>query len=52
MKKLSEKRLDICKTCENFDPIWFRCKKCYCFLKVKVRFSDSDCPLDKWKELK
>jgi hypothetical protein len=43
-----EKRLNICKTCNKFDPFLGRCKECGCFIKLKIWFANSSCPLGKW----
>ena len=47
-QKRSKKRLDICKVCERYDSIFGRCKECRCFMRLKVKFSKSRCPLNKW----
>lgn len=48
-------RLEICKKCEYktkeeslSGKILFRCKKCRCFLKAKVRIKSEKCPINKW----
>jgi len=43
-----QKRLDICKKCEYYSPRQQRCKQCGCYMKHKVRFSASTCPIQKW----
>tara|TARA_Y100000034_G_C6587604_1_gene255143 strand:+ start:316 stop:528 length:213 start_codon:yes stop_codon:yes gene_type:complete len=48
-KKMSVKRLDICKTCERFESLLSRCKECKCFMKFKVYLANMDCPLGKWE---
>jgi hypothetical protein len=41
-------RAKICGSCDRlFKPTW-SCKECGCFMKIKVRFSNSSCPLGKW----
>lgn len=47
-KEEIQKRMDICKQCEFFEPIFGRCKKCGCFLKVKTMFRTQACPIGKW----
>lgn len=39
-------RWSICTTCPML--IENRCTKCGCFMKVKVAFKTSKCPMDKW----
>ena len=46
---LYEERIKICKECDKFDKTFSRCKKCGCLMKVKARFKNSKCPLNKWK---
>ena len=46
----AQKRYDICKKCEYF-LITTQCSKCLCFMKVKVKISQSKCPIDKWDNL-
>ena len=41
-------RARICGACEHlFKPTW-TCKKCGCFMKIKVRMELQDCPIGKW----
>ena len=50
-KKLErERRLNICRACEKFEPVLTRCKECGCFLKLKTWFMNSNCPLGKWEQ--
>lgn len=44
----SQRRYDICQACEHFYAQQERCKKCGCFMKKKVEFTASKCPVDKW----
>lgn len=39
-------RLAICEPCE--DRAAGRCKRCKCFIKLKVRLAGEKCPLGKW----
>jgi len=47
----AQQRYNICKACENFKTISKRCGKCGCFMKAKVTFCNSTCPLAKWPRL-
>lgn len=44
---IRENRLSICRTCPKFTPEE-RCTECGCFMKVKVAFVTSKCPMGKW----
>lgn len=47
-KEVAFERASICNSCpELFKPTW-TCKKCGCFMKIKVRVAASECPLGKW----
>jgi len=41
-----EQRWSICQSCEMLKDD--RCTQCGCFMKVKVAFNTSKCPIDKW----
>ncbi|HDQ15208.1 MAG TPA: hypothetical protein ENN41_10390 [Sediminispirochaeta sp.] len=41
-------RYAICEECEHFFPVTKQCLKCGCFLKLKVKYVDSSCPVGKW----
>lgn len=43
---MSERRLAICKTCDQWDGS--RCKQCGCFTALKVRLPAEACPIGKW----
>ena len=47
-QELAQKRFDICKVCDSFEPKLARCSECGCFMKVKVKLGRSQCPLGKW----
>lgn len=40
-------RLEICGGCPRYTPEG-RCVECGCFMKIKVAFQTSVCPLEKW----
>lgn len=47
-KEVAFERAAICNACpELFKPTW-TCKKCGCFMKIKVRVPGVECPLGKW----
>jgi hypothetical protein len=41
-----QKRLNICKTCDQF--IDGRCKSCGCFMEQKTKLEAATCPISKW----
>lgn len=41
-------RLALCRGCENFLPIEV-CKKCGCFMPMKVKLAHAECPIGRWK---
>lgn len=43
---IREKRWSICQGCPKL--LNDRCTECGCFMKVKVAFVTSKCPLEKW----
>ena len=46
--ELFESRMTLCYSCEYFDTVQVRCRKCGCKLKGKARFEAAHCPLMKW----
>lgn len=44
--EVREKRWSMCQGCPFLQEN--RCSKCGCFMKVKVAFQTSKCPIDKW----
>ncbi|NBQ48140.1 MAG: hypothetical protein EBU33_06780 [Sphingobacteriia bacterium] len=47
-------RAEICKQCEFFDPLALRgngkCMKCNCNPALKIKISDEECPVGKWRK--
>lgn len=46
--ELKQERMDICRSCEMFDPTFKRCKHCGCFLDMKTAWRSQKCPIGKW----
>jgi len=44
----AQKRLLTCYDCDEFDLLLGQCQKCWCFMRRKVQWHNSKCPLDKW----
>jgi ribosomal protein L32 len=47
--EIAQKRLEVCKSCEQYDQENVVCNECGCFLNYKVQFASNDCPLKKWE---
>ena len=47
-KEAAQARYDICKQCPELEGITARCRKCGCFMKLKVKLAESECPLGLW----
>lgn len=45
---IKDKRLAICLECPRLIKATKQCKECGCFMDVKARLFDADCPLGKW----
>lgn len=48
IQPIAQARYDICKACEHFNSTLYTCKQCGCFMKMKVKFQNSSCPIGKW----
>lgn len=48
-KKIYEKRIAVCKSCDHYFKPTGSCKMCGCFMKIKARISQMDCPKLYWK---
>ncbi len=55
IEQLANKRIMICSTCINKNPLvkvggsqYYMCSKCYCPLDAKVRSTGEQCPIGKW----
>jgi hypothetical protein len=49
-EQVAAERLEICKSCEYYDPEQLRCKHCGCFLEHKVKWALDSCPIEKWTQ--
>jgi hypothetical protein len=47
-EKEFDARIEICKSCDQFDAASFRCNDCGCFLRTKAKWKTQSCPLGKW----
>jgi hypothetical protein len=41
-------RYEICKNCEKFFSPTRQCRECMCFMNVKTKVHEAECPLGKW----
>lgn len=46
--EIQKKRLDICNGCPKLNKTINQCNECGCFVKQKVKYKKSSCPLGKW----
>jgi hypothetical protein len=45
---LSNDRMSICGSCEQYNAAIKQCKSCGCYLPVKTRLISAKCPLSHW----
>lgn len=46
-EQTASKRIDMCNNCE-FLILGTNCKKCGCFISLKTKFKNAQCPIGKW----
>lgn len=44
----SDSRFSICKECPELIQLTGTCKKCGCFMFLKTKLENAECPLGKW----
>ena len=47
-KSLATMRVNICEKCEFVLKSTRQCKVCWCFIDLKTKLVDSECPEKKW----
>ena len=47
--EIASARLDVCNGCEFLFKKTNTCKKCGCFMTLKVKLENASCPIGKWK---
>ena len=47
-ESLSQERYSICAACPEFMKSTKQCKKCGCFMALKTKLKDAECPIGKW----
>lgn len=43
-----EDRMTICRSCDQFRSKIAQCKQCGCFMPLKVKVFQAQCPMGKW----
>ena len=46
--EIASNRLSICNACDELDLVTRQCTKCWCFVRLKVKWEKEQCPLGKW----
>lgn len=41
-------RMSTCTGCEHFARLTQQCKRCWCFMDLKTRLLEAQCPEGKW----
>ena len=41
-------RYKICKICDQFNNTLKTCQICHCFMPIKTKLPQAECPLKKW----
>lgn len=47
-EELGKQRTKVCRNCVNYDN--GRCKECGCFIDLKTRVPQEECPIGRWKK--
>lgn len=47
-EEVANKRHSLCLVCPEFISLTKQCKKCGCFMPIKIKLESSLCPLGKW----
>lgn len=50
-KEDTDKRLEICLSCDRLIKLTRQCKECGCFMDMKARLPHASCPIGKWGEV-
>jgi hypothetical protein len=46
--EVAKRRLEICNSCVHLTKLTQQCKKCGCFMALKVKLAPAGCPINKW----
>lgn len=44
----ASRRFEICSGCPELIKLTAQCKKCGCFMKLKTKIANAECPIGKW----
>jgi hypothetical protein len=44
----ADRRYSICQSCPSFLKLTKQCKECGCFMHLKTKLQNAECPLGKW----
>ena len=47
--EIAGQRYEICKACPELIKLTKQCKKCGCFMNLKVKLAEAACPIGKWE---
>ena len=47
-KDVVNERLEMCKQCEHIIKATYQCRKCGCFMGLKTKLANAECPIGKW----
>jgi hypothetical protein len=50
--EVATERLNICKECPLYIPSTHQCKDCKCFMDMKTKLPNAECPIGKWGQVK
>lgn len=46
--ELAAERVKLCETCDEFARVSRQCKVCWCFIDLKTKVAEAECPQAKW----
>lgn len=49
-KNVAKQRILTCKNCNAYNNFRKQCTVCGCLMPLKVKFVESKCPMELWKE--
>jgi hypothetical protein len=50
--EIAGERLSICKECPFYISTTHQCKECKCFMDLKTKLPNAECPIGKWGQVK
>jgi hypothetical protein len=46
--EISSERLKVCEACPHMKKLARQCELCGCFLDLKTKLLEAECPINKW----